>query len=297
MPVRYARAASQTLAEAETAHGPVRPAPAPDAEAMPARVGRYEILGLLGEGAMGRVYHAFDPVEGRGVAVKQVRELLLRDLAVMRRFRREVEAVGRLSHPGLVSIHGVGPDYMVLELVEGESLEDRLDREGVLSPAEALPVLRMMAEALDYIHAQGIVHRDVKPSNVLLPPGGALKITDFGIAHLSWAPITGTGELIGSPGYMAPEQITLGGVEPASDIYTLGVVAFQCLTGSRPFSGSSVGQLLIRIVDEDPPVATERNPALPSAVDGVLRRALAKDPHERFASARDLVDALDDALA
>lgn len=290
------RTRNDTLVEAETMVGPRRlPAPA-EPEGLPSHVGHLEIRGLLGEGAIGRVYRAFDPVTGREVAVKRVRETLSRDENVMKRFRREAETVERLTHPNLVRVHDVGSDHMVLDLVEGESLGERLERDGTLPPEEAVALLQQMAEALDYIHARGIVHRDVKPSNVLVLPDGTVKITDFGIAHLSWAPITRTGELIGSPAYMAPEQIALGDVEPASDVYALGVVAYQCLTGERPFNGKSVGALLRSVVYDTPPAATERNPSLPGRVDAVLARALAKDPDERFACARDFVAALKDSL-
>jgi serine/threonine protein kinase len=286
---------SSTMIEAETAVGPRRPG-AP-AETLPARVGRYRVLGLLGEGAIGRVYRAVAPDSGHEVAVKRVHRALGTDPRVMERFRREAETVERLTHPNLVSVHDVGDDFLVLDLVEGEGLDRRLEREGALSPREALPLLRQVADALDYIHARGIVHRDVKPSNVLVTPDGTVKLADFGIAHLSWAPITRTGELIGSPAYMAPEQVALGEVEPASDVHALGVVAFQCLTGERPFKGRGVGSLLQNVVYQQAPAASSLQPDLPGAVDPVLARALAKDPDERFACARDFIDALAAALS
>lgn len=285
-----------TLVEAETMVAP-RSAPARrEDEDQPTHVGNLKVRGILGEGAIGRVYRAVDPASGEEVAVKRVRQTLARDPNVMTRFRREAETVERLTHPNLVRVHDVGWDHMVMDLVEGESLEERLGRRETLSPGEAISVLEQMAEALDYIHARGIVHRDVKPSNVMIEPDGTVKLTDFGIAHLSWAPITHTGELIGSPAFMAPEQIALGEVEPASDTYALGVVAYQCLTGDRPFSGMSMGGLLRAVVYDASPPATQRNPALPAAVDAVLARAMAKDPDERYACARDFVAALKGAL-
>jgi serine/threonine protein kinase len=287
---------SPTLEEAETLVRPERLGLVAQPEAPPSRVGRYEIRGLLGAGAIGRVYRAFDPVAEREVALKRVREALSSDEKVMIRFRREADTVQRLSHPNLVAIHDVGPDYMVMELVGGESLDKRLARAGRLSPEEALPLLGQVAEALDHVHARGIVHRDVKPSNVLVLRDGSVKLTDFGIAHLSRARITTTGELIGSPAFMAPEQIALGDVEPASDVYALGVLAFQCLTAQRPFAARGVAALLKSIVYETPPLASSLEPRLPPAVDSVLERVLAKDPDERFASARDFVAALAEAL-
>jgi len=286
---------SSTIMEAETVAGPRRPAGLP--EALPAWIGPYRVLGPLGEGSIGRVYRAVDPESGHEVAVKRVHRFLATDERVMERFRREAETVERLTHPNLVSVHDVGPDFLVLDLVEGESLDRRLEREGRLSPRTAVPLLRQVADALDYIHARGIVHRDVKPSNVLATRDGTVKLADFGIAHLSWAPITRSGELIGSPAYMAPEQIALGEVEPASDVHALGVVAFQCLTGERPFKGKGVGALLQKVVYQEPPAASSLRPDLPGAVDPVLARALAKDPDERFGCARDFIDALAAALS
>jgi serine/threonine-protein kinase len=260
-------------------------------------VGPYPILGILGVGAMGRVYRARDPQTGRVVALKRVRRHLTRDARVMERFRREGTAAEGLSHPNLLRVHDVGVDYLVLELVEGENLDERLDRQGALTPAEAVPLLRQMADALDFIHARGIVHRDLKPSNVLLTREGTVKLSDFGMAHLSWAPMTRSGELLGSPAYMAPEQISLGDVEPASDIHALGVVAFRCLTGERPFTGRSVGELLRNVVDQERPLASSVNPDLPPSVNPVLARALARDPDDRHSTAREFVDELERALA
>jgi len=290
------RTGIDTLAEAETLVGSVSEPSTRSAEATPTRFGELEVRGILGEGAIGRVYRAFDPATGQEVAVKQVRQNVDRDSMIMTRFQREAETVKQLTHPNLVRLRAVGRDYMVMDLVEGESLEEQLKRRGTLEPAETVTLLGQVAEALDYIHARGIVHRDVKPSNVLVQPDGTARLTDFGIAHLSWAPITRTGELIGSPAFMAPEQVALGEVEPASDVYALGILAYQCLAGARPFSGKSLGALLRAVVYDTPPPATERNPSLPSAVDAVLARALAKDPDERYDCARDFVAALQDAL-
>ena len=264
--------------------------------ALPGRIGRFEVRGLLGEGAMGRVYRAYDPRGRREVAVKILKEPFASEPVAMARLRREAEALRRLSHPAFVAIHEVAHDHIVQDLVEGESLGARLRRAGRLAPAEALPILEAIAGALDHIHARGIVHRDVKPENVMLTSEGEVKITDFGLAHLAWAPLTGSHEMLGSPAYMAPEQITLGEVEPRSDLYALGVVAYEMLTGATPFRTATIGRLLEIIVREQAPAATATCPDLPRAVDPVLATALAKDPWDRFPSGRTFVEALRAAL-
>ena len=293
------RPSSPTLVDAETLIGSPRPrrsGASARSGSQPLLLGPYFVHALLGEGAMGRVYRATDSRSGGLVAVKQIKARFSRDRAVMTRFLREAEAVSRLSHPGLVAVLGQGDDYVAMELVEGESLEARLARPERLSPVEAVRILGEVAGALDYIHGQGVVHRDVKPSNLLLLPEGGVKITDFGIAHLSWAPMTRSGELIGTPAFMAPEQIRTGDVSPATDVYSLGLVAFEMLTGTRPFRGRSYAGLLMRVIDAPPRSACAVEPTLPPGVDDVMARALAKDPRGRYASAAALVEALRAAL-
>jgi len=260
---------------------------------MPTRIGRYEVEGLLGEGAMGRVYRARDPRSGDPVAVKVIKKPFCDDAQAMKRFIREAEAVSRLSHPGLVGVVEAGKGFIALELIEGESLDAMFARRGAFSPGELLPILRAIGDVLDYIHARGVIHRDVKPSNILVPYEGGVKLTDFGVAHLSWEPMTRTGELLGSPAYMAPEQITLGDVEPASDLHALGVVAWEGLVGRRPFDAPTFAGLMMRVTTRQAPSAHRARPSLPPEVDAVFARALAKDPDERFASARAFVEALD----
>jgi serine/threonine protein kinase len=289
--------ALETLLAAETLVRPASPAgdvaePADD----PDRIGRYVIRGILGEGSMGRIYRAYDPAAKREVAVKVLKAPFATDPRAVERFRREAAAARGLVHPALVGLLDVGPDYLVLELVEGESLAARLRRRGPIALADALPIFAAVGSALDYIHSRGVVHRDVKPSNVLLVRGGAAKLADFGIARLCWAPITRSGEIIGSPGYMAPEQLSRGVVHPRSDIYSLAVVAHETLTGVRPYRRSSLGALLESIVRDAPPRASLANPALPAEVDAVLAKGLAKAPEDRYADGRALVSALRDVF-
>jgi serine/threonine-protein kinase len=282
---------TRTLTEADTLVGPPSPRTAPDT-GHPRSIGPYQVRRLIGEGGIGRVYRATDPRSLRDLAVKQIKAPGRRDGALMKRFLREAEAVRQLSHRGLVAIHAAGDDYIAMDLVRGESLQRRLERRGLLPPAEALAILDEVAEALDYIHSRGIVHRDVKPSNLLLPAGGGVKLTDFGIAHFSWAPMTYWGEVLGTPAYMAPEQIAARRVRPASDVYALGVVAFEMLTGRRPFRTGTGSELLLRVSYGPAPSARALNAALPAAVDAVLARALARDPARRFAGASEFVAAL-----
>lgn len=261
----------------------------------PELIGRYEVRGVLGEGAMCRVYRAYDGVEDREVAVKVLRASLASDPRVVERFRREATAGQKLGHPALVDLLEAGPDYLVQELVEGETLAARLRRRGPIRSADALSIIAAVAEALDYVHSRAVVHRDVKPSNVLLTWAGVAKLADFGIARLG-ASMTRTGEVLGTPAYMAPEQLSCGVVHAQSDLYSLAVVAHETLTGVRPFRRPSLGALLQSIVADSPPRASAVNPALPAAVDLVLARALAKDPAKRYADGRAFVTALRNAL-
>jgi serine/threonine-protein kinase len=286
----------ETLLAAETLVRPSRPTPDLPEPPDPDRIGGYEIRGVLGEGSMGRVYRAYDPSRCREVAVKVLKSGFATDPRAVQRFRREAAAGRRLAHPALVDLLDVGDGYLVQELVEGESLGARLRRRGPIGPEEALPILAAVADALDHVHSRGVVHRDVKPSNVLLVRGGSAKLADFGIARLGWAPITRAGEIIGSPAYMAPEQVSRGAVNEQSDLYSLAVVAHETLTGVRPFRRPSLGSLLETIVADPPPRASHANPALPAAVDEVLGRALAKRPEERYLDGRTLVVALRAAL-
>jgi serine/threonine protein kinase len=281
-----------TLLAAETLVRPSYPALDGADGADPDRIGRYIVRGVLGEGSMGRIYRAYDPVARREVAVKVPKAPFAADPRSVERFRREAAAARGLVHPGLVALLDVGPNYLVQELVEGESLAARLRRRGPIGPGDALPILAAVASALDHVHARGVVHRDVKPSNVLLVRGGAAKLADFGIARLCWAPMTRSGEIIGSPAYMAPEQLSRGVVHAGSDAYSLAVVAHETLTGVRPFRRSSIGALLESIVRDAPPRASLVNPALPAEVDAVLGKGLAKAPEDRYADVRSFVAAL-----
>jgi serine/threonine-protein kinase len=262
------------------------------------RYGRYEVQQEIGEGAMGRVYRAFDPLVRRTVAIKTIRpEVLTQDTAAeyLRRFRREAQAMGPLSHPNIVSVFDVGEDYFVMEYVEGISLQSLLAERAPLSVAEALRMLAPVAEAIDYAHRFGIVHRDIKPANILIQPDGQPKLMDFGVARLATSVATGSGRLFGSPSYMAPEQIAADKstpLTPSTDLFSFGVVAYEALTGRRPFLGDSVAAIVYRIVHEPAPPPRTLNDRLPPHCDDVFHRALAKWPDQRFPNALSFVAAL-----
>src|SRR5580765_2011778 len=225
-------------------------------------VGRYEIDAELGRGAMGVVYRARDPRIDRTVAIKMVSLLGLEPHAEQQyreRFIVEARAAGRLSHPRIVTIHDVAEDpftltpYIVMEYVSGPSLEEVLRTEnGALPLDTALQVTQELAEALDYAHAQGIVHRDVKPSNIIVATDGHPKIADFGIAKLNASDLPQTGRTLGTPAYMAPEQLRGDPVDGRSDLFSLGIILYQLLTGHRPFQGNSTHTIAFNVLNRDP---------------------------------------------
>jgi len=264
------------------------------------RVGRYEILAELGRGATGQVYRARDPEIDRLVAVKVLTPSAGADSqevqAWRERFRREARAAGRLTHPNIVAIHDVGEDdgrpFLVMELVEGEPLDQRLRAQGPFPTEQVVSIGKEIAQALDYAHRQGVVHRDIKPANILLRRDGLVKVTDFGIARLSGAEATRTGQIFGTPSYMSPEQIAGGKVDGRSDLFSLAAVLYELLTGEKTFPGETVSTILYRIVHEEPIPIRRLNPSLSSPLDACLRRALAKDPAERQTSAAELAKEL-----
>ena len=262
----------------------------------PKRFGRYEVQREIGEGAMGRVYRCFDPMMKRIVAVKTVKkEFLTRETReeYLRRFRREAQAAGQLSHPNIVSVFDVGEDYFVMEYLEGSSLQVILRDRGQIPADEAVGILTPLADALDYAHRSGVVHRDIKPGNVFVLADGRPKLMDFGVAHLESSAMTAQGHFFGSPSYMAPEQVSGGQVAAAADLFSLGVVAYEMMTGHRPFEGASITAIMYRVVNEDPPAPRQWDFDLPAVYDDIFKRALGKNPAERYADAAALVRALE----
>ncbi len=257
--------------------------------------GPYRIVGPLGRGGMATVYRAHDPALDRHVALKVLPAEFLHDPTFAERFRQEARVAARLEHPHVVPIHGFGIDegrpWMALRLLGGGSLADRL-RKGPLAPAEVARILAEIASALDAAHARGIVHRDLKPANILLDENGRAYLADFGIARVleGSAVATATGMVQGTPAYMAPEQAMGTKAEPPADVYALGVVAFECLTGRVPYTGQTPVAVLMKHVSD--PVPEPRPGEVPQAVTPVLRRCLAKNPGERWPSAQAFTEAL-----
>jgi len=268
-------------------------------------IGRYQILGELGRGAMGVVYRAQDPTIGRTLAIKTIRLADLSDHAerarLQERLFREAQSAGILSHPGIVVVYDVGTDgdvtYIAMEFVNGPTLEKLLADPQPPSQQTILGVLRQTAAALDYAHKKGIVHRDIKPANIMLDGEAAVKITDFGIAKITASQqLTQTGLVMGTPNYMSPEQIQGKPVDGKADQFALAVVAYEMLTGEKPFTGEQLTTVLYKIVSEDPPPVEHLNPTLGFAVSMVLTRALSKDPGKRYGNCAEFVDALEAAL-
>jgi serine/threonine-protein kinase len=272
---------------------------------LPRRFGRYLVEAEIGDGAMGRVYRCSDPLMKRLVAVKTVKsEHLTSETAedYLRRFRREAQAAGRLSHPNSVGIYDVGETWFVMEYLEGTTLQQLLGRRGKLPLDEALGLFGPLADALDHAHRSGIVHRDIKPGNVMVLDDGRPKLMDFGVARLESSVATASGHFFGSPSYMAPEQVSGGEVTFRSDLFSFAVLAYEALTGRRPFEGESITAVMYKVVHEEPPPPRQWDVALPPSYDAIFRKALAKAPEQRYPNAAALVAALsekdlDDELA
>lgn len=283
---------------------PVRTA-APVMSAQPERIGKYLVEAVLGHGAMGVVYRGRDPVLDRPVAIKTIRAELLaadEDDDWHARFRQEARAAARCQHPNIVTVYDYGETddgnpYLVMEYVEGRELRRHLGEGRHFEVPAAALVLRQILRALDCAHLLGIIHRDIKPANVILLADGTVKVTDFGIARLSGGTgLTQTGAMIGTPNYMSPEQFTGGVLDRRADLYACAVIAFELLTGQRPFPGPTPPALLHQILNTTPPRPSALRPGLPPAIDAVLLRGLARDPAARYADAGEFHRALDAAL-
>ena len=269
-------------------------------------LGPYQIKGLLGAGGMGQVYRAHDPRLDREVAIKVLAAALAQEQGYLDRFRREARAVAQLNHPNIVQVYDFGEQnnltYLVMPLISGGTLRDYLAKRGALSVAEAVSIFEQVAAALQYAHERGLIHRDVKPANVLLTAEGRALLTDFGIVRLvrkedTATTLTAVGSFVGSPEFAAPEMVQGQPVDHRVDIYALGISLFQMLTGRLPFAATTPVSLLVMQASQLPPSLRGINPAIPPAVEGVVLRALAKAPAQRYQSVGEFVAALRAASA
>ena len=268
--------------------------------ALPSAIGRYHPVAQLGAGAMGTVYKAHDPLIDRMVAIKVVRTEALDQAtraAFLERFRLEVQAAGRCTHPAIVGVYdyveGAGDPSIVMELVDGSSLQDILRNATARAGLQAVPVLQQVLEGLGYAHGQGVIHRDIKPANIIVTPSGQAKIADFGIARLNEAVLTHSGAMLGTPHYMAPEQVADEAVDRRADLFAVGAIFYEILTGRPPFAGRTLTETIQRL--SGPREADMAAVVSEPAYVGVLQRALAKDRSRRFQTADEFAAALQSA--
>ncbi|MES2787588.1 MAG: serine/threonine-protein kinase [Pseudomonadota bacterium] len=287
------------------------------------KLGKYQIRGTLGKGAMGIVYEGFDPVIERRVAIKTILPSRLAGaemVSIMARFKREAQAAGRLNHPGIVAIYDYGEEiaqdisdeeatmmaapssagqrlaFIAMEFIKGRELREFFEAGERFPLKEVARIMGEMLDALDHAHAQGVVHRDMKPANLILLDNGRVKIADFGIARVEASELTQAGTIMGTPNYMSPEQFMGHPVDGRSDLFSCGVILYQLLTGEKPFTGETSTTIMYKVLREDPVPPSQLNLSLGPALDFVVKKALAKSPDQRFQSGREFAQALSDAV-
>jgi serine/threonine-protein kinase len=259
-------------------------------------IGKYRILELVGEGAMGVVYKAVDTVLDRTVAIKVMNDAIARQDELRQRFLREAQAAASLQHPNVVSIYDMGEVdghlYIAMEFVQGADLESLYLSTVTMSLQEKLDIVIDVLTGLTFAHKRGIVHRDIKPANIRIAEDGRAKLMDFGVAHLASSNLTSTGASLGTPVYMSPEQITGGKATPATDVFAVGAVLYELLTGKKPFDAPTLQSLFYKILTEKPKPIREVMPGLPSALDHIVEKAMAKDAPQRYQTALDMANDL-----
>jgi eukaryotic-like serine/threonine-protein kinase len=263
------------------------------------KAGRYQIVGELGRGSMGVVYKGFDPVIGRTVAIKT---MLPEGLSPQEfeeyktRFQREAMAAGILAHPNIITVYDFGEDngvlYLAMEFLEGKSLESIVQEQTVLPIEAILPIYDQVCSALDHAHRNMIVHRDVKPANIMILQSGLVKVTDFGIAKMMSMGMTQAGQILGTPNYMSPEQVKGRQIDGRSDIFSLGVILYELVTGEKPFGGQNITTVIYKIINENPISPRELDASIPAGLSFVISKALAKNIDERYQTCRELSDDL-----
>jgi serine/threonine protein kinase len=266
------------------------------------KFGRYEIKSEIGRGGMATVFHAYDPRFERDVAIKVLPHAFLHDPQFRVRFDREAKTIALLEHPAIVPVYDFGEEseqpYIVMRYMSGGSLSDRI-KQGPLSPEEASQIITRLAPALDAAHARGIIHRDLKPGNILFDQYGNAFLSDFGIARMASSPGSATltqGAILGTPAYMSPEQIQGGEIDGRSDLYSLGVILYEMISGSQPYQSETPGKVMMMHVLEPVPQITKVKSDVPPAIDAVIEKSMAKDPNQRFSTAAEAAAALESAI-
>ena len=258
-------------------------------------IGKYQLVRLIGEGGMGRVYEAIDPIIGRRVAIKTISLNTVIDAETRSRFFREAQAAGQLSHPNLITIHDIGEaegtPYIVMELLEGMDLQQKIRQER-LSYDTKMQIMIDVCEGLAFAHGHDIIHRDIKPANIFVTTNGRVKILDFGLARGALSEVTQTGKILGTPNYMAPEQIRGEEVDHRADIFATGVVFYELLTGRKAFEGDSIATTIYKVLETQPDPVHLLDDGVPAAIVGIIERALAKDRRARFQASSEMLEAL-----
>jgi len=266
------------------------------------KIGKYKILGVLGKGGMGIVYKGLDPDIEREVAIKTIRLDSFIDgpekEEMLNRVIREAKAAGRLNHPNIITIYDVLRNddltFIVMQYVDGQTLQTLIESGKIFSPEDVIAILKPVAESLDFAHQNGIVHRDVKPANILIDKAGTPFLADFGVARMETSTMTGPGTTIGTLSYMSPEQIMGKTADGRADFFALGVILYELLAGRKPFVGNNLSTIVYKIVHEEPQRVTDINQSLPPGYEDVIRRALAKNADDRYQSGREMIADLED---